>query len=184
MKIVSIIIILAFSIFTFQAKAQEISTNDSIKRALLYQRENYPVSEYRDVYKNFMQDFYGPGHLINDKGAASENVKREIASTQSYDGPDYEPTGYKGNFYRVNLKLVADSVIPYDTFLNAFVESVRAIVPPDPDVWKETWNIIDSQINELGWKLNNEENDKIYIKELLKNGNFVVHHSQGHHNFV
>lgn len=168
----------------FQIKSQEVTTADSIRRALNYQRINYPVSQYRDVYKNFMQDFYGPGHMINDKRVACDNLQKEMTAVETYDGPDFEATGYKGNFYRVNLRLIAFNVIPYQTFLDAFVKSVQSIVPPDSEVWKETWLNIDNQIKELGWNFENEEQDRKYLKEQFDNNNFVVHHSDAYNQAV
>lgn len=157
---------------------QEMTTrSDSIKNALIYQKTNYPVSEYRDVYKNFMQDFYGPGHMIKEKQEACDNLKKELSSTEYYDGPDYEPTGFKGNFYRVNLRLIVENKIPYQTFFNAFVESIQKIVSPSSEIWLNTWQEIDNQITALGWKFPNEETDREKLYKQFQEGNFIVHHS-------
>lgn len=157
---------------------------DSIRKALLYQKNNYPASQYRDVYKNFMQDFYGPGHMINDKMVACDNLKQELANTAIYDGPEYEPTGFQGNFYRVNLSLIAYGTIPYETFLNAFVESVQAITPPDPDDWMKTWKEIDKEITRLDWHFENEEKDRQDLDQQFREGNYVVHHSNAYNEAV
>ncbi len=47
--------------------AEDHEREDSIKWAVIYQLEHYPESELRDVYKNFMQDYFGPGHILKDK---------------------------------------------------------------------------------------------------------------------
>lgn len=158
--------------------------SDSIKSALLYQKTNYPSSQYRDVYKNFMQDFYGPGHMINDKVVACDNLKRELSNTEIFDGPDFEPTGFQGNFYRVNLRLIAEGKIPYTTYLNAFVESVQGITPPNPDFWMKTWQEIDGEIKNMGWTFKNEEKDRAELENQFKNGNFIVHHSDAYNKAV
>ena len=162
----------------------QTSRTDSIRAALLYQKEHYPVSQYRDVYKNFMQDFFGPGHMINDKRAACDNLLKEMNSVEYYDGVDYEPTGFQGNFYRVNLRLISDGIVPYQTFLDTFVESVRGINPPDSQFWMDTWNEIDNQIKEIGWSFENEDADKKSLKEGFEKGNFVVHHSPAYNEVV
>ncbi|MCH5234629.1 MAG: hypothetical protein J1E16_04990 [Muribaculaceae bacterium] len=136
------------------------------------------------MYKNFMQDFYGPGHLINNKMVACDNLKKELNSTAIFDGPDFEPTGFKGNFYRVNLRLIAYGKIPYETFLNAFVESVQSIVPPEPSFWMNTWEEIDNVIRDMNWHFSNEENDRIYLKEQFEKEDFVVHHSESYNENV
>ena len=168
------------------SNAQTPLTNrtDSIRQALLYQKEHYPVSQYRDVYKNFMQDFFGPGHMINDKRAACDNLLKEMNSVGYYDGPDYEPTGFQGNFYRVNLRLIADGTVPYQTFLDMFVESVRGINPPTSQFWIDTWNEIDNEIKEIGWTFENEDADRKSLNEGFEKGNFVVHHSPAYNEAV
>lgn len=158
--------------------------SDSIQSALLYQKTNYPSSQYRDVYKNFMQDFYGPGHMINDKVVACDNLKRELSNTETFDGPDFEPTGFQGNFYRVNLRLIVEGKIPYTTYLNAFVESVQGITPPNPDFWMKTWQEIDGEIKNMGWTFKNEEKDRGELENQFKNGNFIVHHSDAYNKTV
>lgn len=179
------IIIGIFLLMPFVAKAQiSPERTDSIKKALYYQKANYPASQYRDVYKNFMQDFYGPGHILNDKEAACGNLKRELNSVSYFDGPDYEPTGFQGNFYRVNLRLIADGTIPYMTYLDAFVESVSKITPPEPEVWIATWNQIDNVMDEIDWHFDNEDQDRRELAAQLSEGNFVVHHSDSYNENV
>lgn len=185
MKKISLIFLFILVLFTYESKAQtNITRNDSIRKALIYQKTNYPASQYRDVYKNFMQDFYGPGHMIPYKEAACNNLQKEMAVTEFYDGPDYEPTGFQGNFYRVNLRLISDGTIPYITFLDAFVESVQQILPPEPSTWLATWNEIDDEIKNLGWTFDNEEKDRKDLMQQFSEGNFVVHHSDAYNESV
>lgn len=159
-------------------------TEDTIRKALEYQRLNYPASQYRDVYKNFMQDYFGPGHILNDTTATGKYLRYELSTTENFDGPDFEPTGFQGNFYRVNIKFLKDNTIPYDVFFDAFVESVQGIVPPEPEEWMKTWSLIDSQIKAIGWKFENEEEDRKQLSEQFKEGDFIVHHSDNYNNSV
>ena len=154
------------------------STTDSISDALDYQLKHYPASQYRDVYKNFMQDYFGPGHILTDTAASGRYLRRELAETDSFEGPLYEKTGYHGNFYRVNLSLLKDGIIPYDIFFPAFVESVQGIVPPSGEEWEKTWSVIDSVIINKGIHFENEEQDREELKKQFKEGNYIVHHSQ------
>lgn len=151
---------------------------DSIKIALQYQRTHYPTSQYRDVYKNFMQDYYGPGHLLNDTLAAGKSLRNELTGSEKFEGPDFEPTGFEGNFYRVNLRLINDGTIPYSTFFEAFVNSVQSIVPPSGDDWMNIWKEIDFVISQLDWTFENENEDRSALEEQFKNNNYVVHHSK------
>lgn len=151
---------------------------DSIQSALEYQRRHYPASQYRDVYKNFMQDYFGPGHLLNDTVAAANYLRYELENSELFDGPDYEATGFEGNFYRVNLRLLKDGTIPYPIFFNAFVDSVRGIVPPDGETWMKIWNEIDREIQAIGWTFENEAQDRADLAEQFGQGNYIAHHSR------
>lgn len=160
------------------------TTADSIAAALDYQIEHYPSSQYRDVYKNFMQDFFGPGHILADTAASAKYLRSELAEGGPFLGPLYEKTGYKGNFYRVNLSLIRDGVIPFDVFFDTFVESVQGIIPPSGDEWMRTWNRIDSVIAEKGVKFQEEEQDRQDMSRQFAEGNYVVHHSQRYNDSV
>lgn len=171
-----ILIALNFSAFA-QAKGQN-EMESEIVRALLYQKENYPFSQYRDVYKNFMQDYFGPGHILADTAASAKYLQRELKETVIFEGPDYEPTGFNGNFYRVNLRLLADGTIPYKTFFDSFVESVQGIVPPSGEEWMKIWESIDREIGKIGWTFENEEQDRQELTNQFSQGNYIVHHSK------
>lgn len=160
------------------------SINDSIRAALMYQQTNYPVSQYRDVYKNFMQDFFGPGHILNDTSAADKYLSNELNETEIFDGPLYEPTGFRGNFYRVNIGLIADGTIPYEVFFDTFVSSVRDIVPPDPTIWMSIWGQIDNEIRDMGWHFINEKKDRATLEHQFSKGNYVMHHSKAYNDAV
>lgn len=154
------------------------ATIDSVRSALRYQIERYPASQYRDVYKNFMQDFFGPGHILSDTAASARYLRSELALDEPFDGPLYEPTGYRGNFYRVNLSLLRDSTVPHPVFFDAFVESVQAINPPDGKDWMKTWRMIDSVITAEGLHFVNEEADREDLERQFADGDYIVHHSQ------
>lgn len=151
---------------------------DSISEALDYQLANYPASQYRDVYKNFMQDFFGPGHILADTAASGKYLRYELTEEGPFEGPLYEKTGYKGNFYRVNLSLIRDSIIPYDVFFHAFVESVQGIMPPSGDEWMSIWSEIDSVITAKGIKFPEESTDRNALAEQFAKGDYIVHHSK------
>ena len=164
--------------------SSETSLSDSIRTAIEYQRNNYPASQYRDVYKNFMQDFFGPGHILTDTIAAANYLKRELAETEVFDGPLYEPTGFRGNFYRVNLGLIKDGIVPYDVFFKAFVNSVENVTPPEASFWLKLWAKIDQEIRSMNWSFQNEQIDRNDLNKQFMNGNFIVHHSKAYNDAV
>lgn len=183
-KIFAAIFIAIMPLSSVRADDTENSRISDIRKALEYQHDNYPISEYRDVYKNFMQDFFGPGHIIADTAASAKYLRKELSETKNFGGPDFEPTGYNGNFYRVNLGLIADGTIPFSTFFEVFVESVRSIVPPTGEEWMEIWESIDDEIAKMGWNFNNEVQDRTDLAAQFADGNYIVHHSKSYEDSV
>ena len=43
---------------------------DEIRQAVAGQMHIYPKSTLRDLYKNFFQDLFGPGHIVSDTASA------------------------------------------------------------------------------------------------------------------
>ena len=154
------------------------TVTDSISDALDYQISHYPSSQYRDVYKNFMQDFFGPGHILADTAASGRYLRQELAEEGPFDGPLYEKTGFKGNFYRVNLSLIKDGIVSYETFFPVFVESVQGIIPPSGEEWMKTWNLIDSVIIAKGLHFHDENIDRQALAAQFAEGNYIAHHSR------
>ncbi len=151
---------------------------DSISEALDYQISHYPYSQYRDVYKNFMQDFFGPGHILADTAVSARYLRHELAEEGPFEGPLYEKTGFRGNFYRVNLSVIKDSIVPYDIFFNTFVESVQGITPPSGEEWMKTWTLIDSVISAKDIHFIDEETDRQALQSQFAEGNYIAHHSR------
>ena len=169
-------LLFALSLYTLLMSAQ--TRADSIHAALDYQLQHYPALHYRDVYKNFMQDYFGPGHILNDTMAAGKYLRYELDNSEKFDGPDFEPTGFEGNFYRVNIRLIKDGTIPYDKFFEAFVKSVQGIIPPDGETWMNIWNEIDNEIQSMGLTFENETQDRADLAEQFGRGNYIVLHSE------
>ncbi len=149
----------------------------AIRKAVERQMQTYPKSTLRDVYKNFFQDRFGPGHIISDTTAAGKYLRWELASSERFDGELYEPTGSCGNFYRVNLSLIKDGTIGYHTYFDAFVRSVNGITPPTVAEWADEWHEIVGVISRMNPRPSNFESDSVEIETLLKDGNYVMHHS-------
>ena len=40
--------------------------HEQIRRAVERQLRMYPKSTLQDLYKNFFQDYFGPGHIVSD----------------------------------------------------------------------------------------------------------------------
>ena len=172
--------LVALNFIAFAQANGQSEKEANIRKALSYQKENYPYSQYRDVYKNFMQDYFGPGHILADTVASAKYLRKELNETDIFEGPDYEPTGFNGNFYRVNLRLKGEGKIPYKTFFDCFVESVQGIDPPNVEECMKIWETIDGEITKMGWTFENEEQDRKELSEQFSQGNYIVHHSKAY----
>ena len=153
-------------------------THAKIRQSVERQLELYPESTLRDLYKNFFQDRFGPGHIIADNTAADRYLRYELNAAEGFEGLDYEPTGYEGRFYRVNLGVIADGRVPYEKYFDAFVRSVNNIKPISIEQWRTEWHEIDSVIMSMGLQLENYSVDRAEIKALIEGGDYVMHHSQ------
>ncbi len=154
------------------------ASREAIRHALLSETGRYPESQLADVYKNFFQDRFGPGHLLIDTAAARKYLRQELLETGSYDGPLYEPTGAEGNYMRVNLSAIVEGKITENEFFDAFVESVAAKEDTSSVSWPEEWSEIENMIKETGLTFPDEESDRTMISERLKSGDYAMHHSE------
>ena len=164
-------------------KGEVADFKNKVIEAVNAQMELYPESRLSDIYKNFYQDMFGPGHMIPDTTAAGNYLRRELASYTECTGPYLDPTGWNGNFYRVNLSVLKEEIIPYDVFFEAFVESVNGITPPAPDDWRALWNDILDIIDKMQLGLPDYQEEKTELAKLLEEGNFTVHHSKAFNSY-
>ena len=171
-------ILLAVAAMTLFACSRVNPTHEKIRQSVERQLELYPESTLRDLYKNFFQDRFGPGHIIADNTAADRYLRYELNTAEGFEGLDYEPTGYEGRFYRVNLGVIANGRVPYDKYFDAFVRSVNGITPISIDEWSKEWHEIDSVIVSMGLQLEDFSADRAEIKALIEGGDYVMHHSQ------
>ena len=150
----------------------------SVRTAVERQLQQYPKSTLKDLYKNFFQDVYGPGHLVNDTASAGAYLRKELAGMRHSTGAICEPTGREGNFYRVNLSVIKENQIGYETFFDAFVRSVNGIKPMPVREWAVQWEQIQKVIDKMNLQLDDYEADKLFIRSNLDKGEFVGHHSK------
>ena len=171
-KIIAIITVTVMLISCSDAKS------DDIRVAVKNQLEVYPKSTLQDLYKIFFQDYFGPGHIVNDTTSAGNYLNRELASFDNATGAYYEPTGFNGNFYRVNLSVIKEGFISRDVFFDAFIRSVTNIQPITVEEWQKEWAQIDSVIQTMNLQLINYSEEREKLFSLLEQGKFVMHHSE------
>lgn len=149
-----------------------------IRAAIERQLADYPQMELQDLYKSFFQDRFGPGHIIADTTSAGNYLRREMATAKRFEGAYYEPTGYEGNLLRVNLRVLHEGLIDYDTFFSAFVRSVNSIKPYTVKKWKKEWRLIRQVIGDMKLEsLPHFAEQERQINAVLEKGEYQIDHS-------
>jgi len=174
MKYYLIVILIGISMLQGCRNSEQNVIRASVEEKL----EKYPASTLRDLYKSYFQDYYGPGHLISDTGRAIGYLEYELGLNDYKDTVLLDPTGYEGNFYRVNLMLVKEETIPKEEFTRYFLESVSAVDPMPVDAWSQKWQVILAEITEVAPGLPGFDEDRAYLDSLIDAGKYVVHHSE------
>ncbi len=167
-------------IFTCVCATAQTQCVDTLRVRLAVERmvKDFPHSTLQDIYKSFFQDNFGPGHAVPDSAQATAWLRNELAKVDRLDVPLYEPTGYKGNYYRVSLATVVGGKVQADALLSAFLRSVRAVQPSEVEVWAKEWEQIEGIIATMELYLPNYDADAAAIKEMLATGHYAVHHSR------
>lgn len=160
---------------------------EAVERVVKWQLENYPESRLTDLYKNFFQDKFGPGHMVADTASAGAYIRRELALMRSESGGKVvgltqrevaEITGWEGKFVRVDMAVIDMGIISYKIFSDAFFESSRSHILPDVKKWANEWFLIEKIIKDIAPQINGFEEDSALLRKLLGNGEYVVHHSR------
>jgi len=152
-------------------------SENRIQEAILSELKYYPEAHLRDIYKNFFQDAYGPGHLIPDTTHAGKYMNMELKNPIE-DTVTWQAIGPSNDYYRINLQLVKDGILPRDVLLNAMVESAPLARNPDIGQWKKEWKKTLTVIDELNLQFPNFEKDRQLIDNILSQGEVTVHHSE------
>ena len=140
--------------------------------------ERYPKATLQDVYKGSFQDVFGPAHILTDRHAVIRYIESEQKGSTSFEEADYQPCGWQGNFYQVNLKVIADGRVPMDDFVDAFMASANGIDTTLTQSFIEDWEKIQQAVRTVKPSLEGFEKDSTLLSNLLKEGKYVVHHSE------
>ena len=160
---------------SFSLFGQSIDTA-AVRSAIERQLTSYPESTLQDVYKSFYQEHFGPGHIISDTASARRYLMRELSEMGKTASPYFEPTGCQGDYVRVYLSAVADSLITAEQLLDAFVRSANSRQEPTVS-WLEKWETIVSIIQANKIELEGFETDLPLLTEAARNDQ-AVHHSR------
>lgn len=172
MRKLLLVLALVCSFSLFGQSNDTIAMRSAIERQLV----TYPESTLQDIYKSFYQEHFGPGHIISDTAAARRYLMHELSEMDETSSPYFEPTGSQGDFVRVYLSAVADSLITAEQLLDALIKSANSW--QDPTVsWLEKWEAIVSIIQANKMEIGGFETDLPLLNEAAQN-NQAVHHSR------
>jgi hypothetical protein len=157
-----------------------------IKEAVSEQLRLYPETRAQDIYKSFCQDNLGPGHLIPNPDYAKAYLLEELQTyredldSMRYEKPEvcYVPVGDNGNFVRVDLSVVLDSLITTETLLDAFVRSANEGNISSENEWKEKWAAVEEVLRKDFQDIPDLNMDLAAIDSLIAEGHLILHHSE------
>ena len=148
----------------------------TVRSAIERQLATYPESTMQDIYKSFYQEHFGSGHIISDTASARRYLMRELSEMGKIQSPYFEPTGSQGDYVRVYLSAIADSLITAEQLLDAFVRSANLWHEPTVS-WMEKWETIVSIIQANKMEIEGFKADLPLLTEAARN-NQAVHHSR------
>ena len=167
-----LILALTCSFSLFGQSIDTVAMRSAIERQLV----TYPESTLQDIYKSFYQEHFGPGHIISDTASARRYLMRELSEMGKTQSPYFEPTGSQGDYVRVYLSAIADSLITAEQLLDAFVRSANLWQEPTVS-WMDKWETIVSIIQANKIELEGFETDLPLLTEAARNDQ-AVHHSR------
>lgn len=156
---------------------------DNLTPFIKSQLDKYPYITLQDFYKGCFQDYFGPAHIISDTSKVYQYITYELSTIDSISDDYFEPCYAHGNYYRVSLSVIRDSIIPINAYTDAFIRSTLDTLPSIDNNWIDNWNKSASLIKKAAQEaqhhclLNHFEQDSIMIDSLLRKGEYVVHHS-------
>ena len=159
----------------FVACSQPTSSREDFVRTYL---QRYPEATLQDIYKGSFQDVFGPAHILTNREAVVNYIKREMETAEKFEEADYIPCGRQGQFLQVNLKVIADGRVPMDDFVDAFMASANGIDTTLTQAFVEDWKLIQQAVRKVAPTLEGFAEDSTFLSGLLSEGKYVVHHSR------
>ena len=167
-------IIITLIVILLGSCSQPTNNRETFVRSFL---ERYPKATLQDIYKGSFQDVFGPAHMLTDHDAVKRYIIRELEGADVLEGAYYEPCGWQGNFYRINLKAIKDQKITADELTDAFMASANGIDTMLTQTFITEWLQFQQIVRKTIPSLQNFTEDSTLLAKLLEEGNYVVHHS-------
>ena len=158
---------------------------DIIIKMLGYEYLLHPKSRLIDLFKLYIQSAFGPGHLINDKTQAKESLLAEVNSQKNYKDDCGNscliiPCDAFFPLARYSLDLVRHGTVSIDNYFEAFINTANDKNWLDNDKTIHHWNEIIPYLKTK--QIPNFEEDLILITKYLKDGKFILSHTEEYKN--
>ena len=97
-----------------------------------------------------------------------------------YNKPElrYFTVGDEGNYVRVDLSVVLDSLMSEEDYLQAFVQSANNGVKKSSGEWKRKWAEIASCIRKEFPNIPDAAKDLAFIDSIMQGDDLIIHHSE------
>lgn len=173
-------LIIIFLLLVVPTVSMQALNRKQVRFAVARQMEQYPASTLQDIYKNFFQDRFGPGHIVSDTARAGAYLRQELSQVKNVNVPLYEASAERAAYYRVSLAAITSGAISYEVFFSAFIRSVTALPAIEVEDWAKEWKKIEKIIRSMKLDLPHYEEDAKAIEDLLAQGHYAVHHSKAY----
>ena len=179
------LIILALMAIGFAACSTQPKVSvDAVRTLCEYMVRIYPQATLQDLYKTCYQDFFGPGHMVNDSVLALKYIRYEVEELRGVEddqmiGVADEPTGFRHRFVRLDLRRIVLGEISEEEVLHRFMEAANTATPVH-DNWSDEW----AHIETIALQIHPEWHDEALqeaLREAAKNEQ-AVHHSEAYRN--
>ena len=173
------LILCIFAMMLFSCENQE---NKAIRTMCQDIHNRYPLATLQDIYKTCYQDFFGAEHLMNDTAAARQYIHYELEQCRDTDlslMPDYEPTGFRHRFVRVNFSNLVEGQLTEEQLVMMFIDAAAHDNTFCSD-WPSEWRLIE----QIALGVNPEWAAASLQAELTEaaENNYAVRHSEAFRN--
>ena len=169
----SLILLVICCVLLSYLKAQQ-DKQEKIQTFVASQLREYPLSQLADLYKSSFQDVFGPEHLVEDIQSVMNYLDKELTSMEHLSTPYFEFCGLEGNFIRVYLNVIQDSIITKETLADCFLRSSKLInTKISFSEWQQEWRERCRIISNMNLGLKDFQKDSLYIENLIQQGRYA-----------
>ncbi|MBQ9254651.1 MAG: hypothetical protein IJ180_07770 [Bacteroidales bacterium] len=176
-----IVILLVLCSINVFAQNEKVKTENLVLNIL----KDYPLATLADIYKTSFQDMFGAEHLVENYQSVVNYLDKELSQMEKEAKGEnrkyFELCGTEGNFIRVYLFAVQDSLVSKEVLADAFVRSTKLLRKIDTKQWQKTWRERCEVIRNMDIPLKNFKEDSLYIENLIAKGEYAWVHSRIYH---